>query len=83
MFAEWCVAPVKASDGNDIPVLFVVPRSPELTDEHLRETFADLRAAAPSRLRVSRMVRLDKPLPRTLSGKIRRRLVAEECAHVA
>jgi acyl-coenzyme A synthetase/AMP-(fatty) acid ligase len=83
MFAEWCVAPVKASDGNDVPVLFVVPRSPDLTDEHLRETFADLRAAAPSRLRVSRMVRLDKPLPRTLSGKIRRRLVAEECAHVA
>ncbi len=83
LFAELCVAPVSARDGNDIPVLFVVPRSPDLADDRLRDAFADLRAAAPARLRVTRMVRLEKPLPRTMSGKIKRRLVAEEVAHVA
>ena len=83
LFAERCVAPVSAPDGNDIPVLFVVPVSPDLPDDRLRDAFADLRAAAPARLWVSRMVRLENPLPRTLSGKIRRRLVAQESAHVA
>ena len=83
LFAEMCVAPVSASDGNDIPVLFVVSESPDLLDDRLQDAFADLRASAPARLRVSRMVRLQNPLPRTLSGKIRRRLVAQERAHVA
>ena len=83
LFAELCVAPVSASDGNDVPVLFVVPESPDILDDRLRDAFADLRAAVPVRLRVSRMVRLEHPLPRTLSGKIRRRLVAQESVHVS
>lgn len=83
LFAEWCVAPVSAPDGNDVPVLFVVPEPMNVAEESLRDAFADLRAAAPSRFRVSRIVRLEEPLPRTLSGKIRRRLVAEGVAHVA
>lgn len=83
LFAELCVAPVSAPDGNDIPVLFVVSESADLLDDRLQDAFSDLRASAPARLRVSRMVRLQNPLPRTLSGKIRRRLVAQERAHVA
>jgi len=83
LFAELCVAPVSAPDGNDIPVLFVVPKSPDLLDNRIRDAFADLRAAAPARLRLSRIVRLENPLPRTLSGKIRRRFVAQESTHVA
>ena len=82
LFAELCVAPVAASDGNDIPVLFVVPTSPDLADRQLRDAFADLCAAAPARLRVSRIARLTRPLPRTLSGKIRRRLVAQASTYV-
>ena len=82
LFAELCVAPVSARHGNDIPVLFVVPKSPDLLDDRIQDAFADLRAAAPTRLRLSRIVRLENPLPRTLSGKIRRRFVAQESAHV-
>ncbi|MDX1390015.1 MAG: fatty acid--CoA ligase family protein, partial [Acidobacteriota bacterium] len=82
LFAELCVAPVSGPNGNDIPVLFVVPRSPDLVDDRLQDAFAGLRAAAPARLRVSRMVRLENPLPRTMSGKIKRRLVAQESTHV-
>ncbi len=83
LFDELCVAPVSAPDGNDIPVLFVVPKAQDFLDDRIRDAFDHLRAAAPARLRVSRMVRLEHPLPRTMSGKIRRRLVAQESAHVA
>ncbi len=83
LFGELCVAPVGAPDGNDIPLLFVVPTSPDLSNDRLQDAFADLRAAAPARLRVARMVRLENPIPRTMSGKVRRRLVAQQSAYVA
>jgi long-chain acyl-CoA synthetase len=77
-FAERCVAALPGPDGNDLPTLFVVPASPDVGDPELRRAFEDLRAAAPSRLRVAHLVRLTGPLPRTAVGKVRRRAVGEQ-----
>jgi long-chain acyl-CoA synthetase len=77
LFAERCVAGMPGPHGNDVPVLFVVPASPELGEQELRRAFEDLRAAAPPRLRVADMVRLTAPLPRTALGKVRRRSLAQ------
>jgi acyl-coenzyme A synthetase/AMP-(fatty) acid ligase len=65
-------------DGNDLPTLVVVSASPDLADDDLDEIFARLRASAPARFRVARMIRLRDPLPRTATGKIRRRILAQE-----
>lgn len=78
LFGELCVTALVGEDGNDVPTLFVVPAEPDLSDDRLDEVFADLRAAAPARLRVDRMVRLPHPLPRTATGKVRRRALSEE-----
>jgi acyl-coenzyme A synthetase/AMP-(fatty) acid ligase len=77
LFAEHCVASVRGPHGNDVPTLFVVPVQPDQTAE-IEATFERLRAAAPPRLRVSRLVRLTGPLPRTASGKVQRRQLAAQ-----
>ena len=77
LFVELCVTSLPGEHGNDLPTLFVVPASPNLPDHDLEEAFADLRASAPARLRVARMVRLSGPLPRTATGKVRRRALAQ------
>jgi long-chain acyl-CoA synthetase len=76
-FAEHCVAGIADANGNDLPALFVVPAA-ETDDATLRGAFEELRAAAPPRLRVSRLVRLSAALPRTALGKVRRRLLGQE-----
>lgn len=76
LFAEHCVAPVPGPDGNDVPVLVVVPKRRDVdddVDDLLRGEFDDLRAAAPARYRIAVMTRRDQPLPRTLLGKLKRR----------
>jgi long-chain acyl-CoA synthetase len=84
LFAERCVAALPGPQGNDVPALFVVPASADVAEQDLRRAFEELRAAAPARLRVTELVRLDRPLPRTALGKIRRRSLAEQCrGHVA
>ncbi len=80
LFAELCVTALSAKDGNDLPTLFVVAASPGIPDHDLEEAFADLRASAPARLRLARMVRLPDPLPRTATGKVRRRALAQSFA---
>jgi long-chain acyl-CoA synthetase len=70
-FAEHCVVAVPDAIGNDEPVLVVVPQ-----DGGADEIFHSLRAAAPARLRIGRMVVRDAPLPRTALGKVRRREIA-------
>jgi long-chain acyl-CoA synthetase len=77
LFAEWCAVALPGPDGNDVPTLFVVPAAPAPPDEDLRRAFEDLRAAAPARLRLHGLARVAGPLPRTATGKVRRRLVAE------
>ena len=86
LFAEHCVVPLRGPDGNDLPALVVVPREPETGDDAIEREFDELRAAAPSRYRVAKMVRRAEPLPRTLLGKLKRRelgetLAAKEPAH--
>ena len=86
LFAEHCVVPLRAEDGNDLPALVVVARQPDIGDDAIEREFEELRAAAPSRCRVTRMVRRVEPLPRTLLGKLKRRelgqiLTAKEAAH--
>jgi long-chain acyl-CoA synthetase len=78
LFTELCVTALRGEDGNDVPTLFVVSASPELPDEELRKLFASLRASAPARFRVEQWIRLNNALPRTASGKIRRRLLARQ-----
>ena len=78
LFTELCVTALRGEDGNDVPTLFVVSASPELPDEELQELFASLRASAPARFRVEHWIRLNTALPRTASGKIRRRLLARQ-----
>lgn len=80
LFAEWCVAGLSGPDGNDLPTLFVVPASEDTADAEIEETCATLRADAPARLRVHRVVIARQGLPRTATGKIRRRLLAERFA---
>src|SRR5207244_2510412 len=71
LFAEWCVTGLPGPEGNDVPTLFVVPAACGADERELRRAFEDLRAAAPARLRVPRMVRMSGPLPRTALGKVR------------
>jgi long-chain acyl-CoA synthetase len=78
LFAEWCVAAVPGPHGNDVPTLFVVPAAPTLAEQELTQAFEDLRAKAPPRLRLHGMVRARGPLPRTATGKVRRRFLAEQ-----
>lgn len=82
LFLELCVTALRGSDGNDLPTLFVVPLSPEVPEDELQRAYESLRAAAPSRLRVKRMIRMNDALPRTASGKIRRRLLAQRVNRV-
>ena len=44
----------------------------------MEKEFAELRAAAPARYRVEQLVRRTEPLPRTLTGKVRRALLRGE-----
>jgi long-chain acyl-CoA synthetase len=77
-FAEHCVVPVRGRDGNDVPVLLVVPARGDASDADLQREFAQLRAEAPTRYHVASLVRRTSPLPRTALGKLRRRALAEE-----
>jgi long-chain acyl-CoA synthetase len=77
LFAEHCVVGCRDADGNDRPTLFVVPARADLEEGALAEEHGALRAAAPPRLRVEHLVRLDGPLPRTPTGKVRRRALRE------
>jgi long-chain acyl-CoA synthetase len=79
-FAELCVVPQRGPDGNDVPVLVVVPASADVTDEEIETVHARLRANAPPRCRVARVERVAGPLPRTALGKVRRRALAESMA---
>ncbi len=79
LFAEWCVVPVPAADGNDVATLVVVAH-PHTSETDLAAEWARLRAAAPSRVRVTRLVRAQRPLPRTETGKLRRRALGEAIA---
>ncbi|NOT31609.1 MAG: AMP-binding protein [Planctomycetes bacterium] len=78
LFAEHCVVPLKGNQGNDVPTLVIVPARKELTSQELQDAFVRLRASAPARCRVTSLVRLAAPLPRTALGKLRRRVLAEE-----
>lgn len=78
LFAEFCVAALRGEHGNDSPTLFVVPSSPQLADEELEDAFRERRASTPARLRVERMIRIAGPLPRTASGKVRRRVLVQQ-----
>ncbi|MHC4953407.1 MAG: AMP-binding protein [Planctomycetota bacterium] len=79
LFAEFCVAPRRAADGNDEAVLFVVPRD----GDHgtIEREFHRLRRAAPKRARVKRMRIVDGPFPRTVGGNVRRRDLARDREH--
>ena len=78
LFDELCVTGLPGKNGNDLPTLFLVPSSTDLEDQTIEERFASLRASAPPRCRVERWIRLARPLPRTATGKIRRRFLARE-----
>ncbi len=75
-FSEWCVVGLRGPDGNDVPTLVVVvaANSPR---ELVEREYASLRAAAPARCRVAGVLVLDRPLPRTALGKVRRRALAQ------
>jgi long-chain acyl-CoA synthetase len=77
LFAEWCVVPVRGDDGNDEPTLVASAADPGLSDEDLDREWSRLRAALPARLRTSRVVRMRAALPRTATGKVRRRVVGD------
>lgn len=77
-FAELAVVPGHGPNGNDRPMLVVVPAGTSVTPELAHRTAGRLRAAAPARLRVADVVYRTAPLPRTALGKIRRRAVAAE-----
>lgn len=76
-FKEHCVVPFVGDDSNDHPVLCVVPASGQADANELDETFKRLRAGVPAKFRLSKMVRLESPLPRTAVGKIQRRQLAQ------
>ena len=78
LFAEWCVAPRVGADGNDLPTLFVVPAEGIQNGIAVDEAFVELRNNAPPRLRADAVICLEQPLPRTLTGKVRRRFLAEQ-----
>ena len=77
LFAEYCVAALRGPHGNDLSAVFAVPASSDLRTEDLREAFENLRAHAPARLWVQQLVCLAGPLPRTPTGKVKRRSLAE------
>ena len=77
LFSEFCVAGLRGPHGNDVPALFAVPVSSAIRAEDIREAFESLRAIAPSRLRVQRLISMTGPLPRTSAGKVRRRSLAQ------
>src|SRR5262245_50716405 len=72
LFAEWCVIAVRAADGNDVPTLVACPADPDLSEAELQREWSRLRAAAPSRLRTGRVVRINGFIPRTPTGKVQR-----------
>lgn len=76
LFRELCVTAIPDEQGNDLPTLVVVPSAPDLRAASLEAELAALRAKAPAHLRVTRLALLGQPLPRTATGKIRRRHVA-------
>jgi long-chain acyl-CoA synthetase len=78
LFAEWCVAPRVGADGNDLPTLFVVLTEGIQNGIAVDEAFVELRSNAPPRLRADTVICLEQPLPRTLTGKVRRRFLAEQ-----
>lgn len=77
LFAELCVVPVADAIGNDQPVLVVVPAQPDITRAELEEALRRCRTAAPPLFRVVTLVPIATPLPRTPTGKVRRRWLAE------
>jgi len=77
LFQEHCVVPFAGDNGNDHPVLCVVPGQGRADAGELEACFKRLRARAPGRFRLGKMVCLDGPLPRTAVGKIQRRQLAE------
>jgi long-chain acyl-CoA synthetase len=77
LFAEHCVVPGSGPDGNDVPLLVVVPSQADTTDQELHHVFARLRADAPDRFRAAAVIRWPRTLPRTPAGKVRRRALAD------
>ena len=75
-FAEWCVVPFSGPDGNDRPVLCVVPAQ-GADRESVERDFRTLRASVPPRLRVQGLTVVDS-LPRNPLGKVRRRELAHQ-----
>ena len=78
LFAEWCVAPRVGTDGNDLPTLFVVPAEGVQNGSAVDKAFVELRNNAPPRLRADAVICLEQSLPRTLTGKVRRRFLAKQ-----
>ncbi|MHC4940636.1 MAG: AMP-binding protein [Planctomycetota bacterium] len=74
LFRDVCVAPRRGPQGNDEPVLFVVPAVAD-RDALVRE-FRRLRSEASTRARLKEMEIMNRPLPRTADGRIRRRALA-------
>jgi len=72
LFREICVTSLPDAEGNDLPVLAVVPAGPHVTAQALADELALLRARAPAHLRLTRLAVLAGPLPRTATGKVRR-----------
>jgi acyl carrier protein len=81
LFAERFVVPVPGADGNDVATLVVRPADRTRGDAVYRSEAARLRAAAPARLRYAAFhVLADAPLPRTATGKVRRRALGADIA---
>jgi acyl-CoA synthetase (AMP-forming)/AMP-acid ligase II len=78
LFAEWCVTALPGANGNDLPTLCVVSAAGNTAEGELRRAFEDLRAAAPARFRVHALRQVAGPLPRTPTGKVRRRFLAQQ-----
>jgi long-chain acyl-CoA synthetase len=77
LFAELAVVPAPGDEGNDRPMLVVVPADPAANVAALTKAALSLNAAAPARLRVSGVIVRVDPLPRTAVGKVRRRVIAD------
>jgi long-chain acyl-CoA synthetase len=74
LFRDVCVAPRRGPQGNDEPVLFVVPAVAD-RDALMRE-FRRLRSEASPRTRLKEMEIMNRPIPRTADGRILRRELA-------
>lgn len=81
LFAEYCVVPLAGADGNDLLTLLLLPASASIGDDEIKVAVAELSARAPARCRVAAFRRLDRPLPRTPTGKIQRRALAQVLNH--